>query len=97
MNDAREEEPVDELDERFRAVLRAHNAEFCPDCGRHLNRMDAAWNEAATEEGTPYSMLEVICAACSAEIACVRSWHPWIDTFEKFIEVLKDDWKQNPR
>ena len=87
-----EVEPVGALDEKFREVLRAHGKEFCPDCGRHLNRMDAAWNNGSTEYGTGYSVLEVMCAACSAEIVCVHSWYPHIDDFEEFIEVLEKDW-----
>jgi len=85
-------EPIDALDEKFREVLRAHGKEFCPDCGRHLTRMDAAWNNGETDAGTGHCVLEVICAACSCEIACVHSWYPSIDHFEEFIEVLENEW-----
>lgn len=76
-------------DETFKRILTDHGSEKCWSCGRELDRGDVAWNNASTEAGTPFAVLEIICQACDSEVMRCQTWWPAIDDFEEFVEVLE--------
>ena len=79
---------------RFGELLAERGMERCPTCGRRIDRGDVAWTNGATEYGTPWSMVQIICQQCDTEIAHVLSWWPEIDDFPEAVEWVLDskDW-----
>ena len=64
---------------------------MCPKCGAWIDRGFVRWNSRSTEAGTGYSVLDVECEACAAEIAHATSWYSEISGFGQFVMVLADD------
>lgn len=91
MYPAREPKVVIPLDVRLKAVLRAHDAEFC-ECGHEIGFGDIAWNNGCTEYGTGYSTVEIQCEGCQREIAHIDSWYPEICDQDELLGVLERDW-----
>jgi hypothetical protein len=83
----------DALDTRLSAVMEAHGASLCRHCGRALDRGDLAWNGGQTEAGTQWSVVEIICQACSQEAARVSSWYAPCDDLDEAIGILERDWE----
>ncbi|MBD1379145.1 hypothetical protein [Metabacillus arenae] len=81
------------VDIEFSKVLKKYNKHICPNCKRGIDRGDVQWNNATTEYGTGYSVLEIICEKCYTEIVYLHSWYPTIDTFDEFVEVLDNELK----
>lgn len=86
-------ETEEELDLRFQAILQEHDAVTCPRCATPVDRGCVAWNNASTEYGTGYCVVEIACQACDTEIATVRSWYPEISDFRDVCYVLEKDWE----
>ncbi len=85
----------EELDRRLARILADHDVTTCPTCGRTLDRGDLAWNEGATDSGTPYGFCEILCLACGDEIAVI-GWWGGCDSFEEVLDrldVSREEWR----
>lgn len=80
--------------ERLKKILREHDAEVCPNCGHEIGFGDLAWNEARSEAGTPYTVIEIQCINCQTEIVQIMSWFPTADYPEELLNILETDWKR---
>jgi len=75
----------------LRELLKERGVSPCAVCGRELDMGDVAWNNAATEAGTGFTIVEIICQGCDTEAAKINSWYPGIDTFDELVYVIKTD------
>lgn len=82
---------ITDEDISFKNILKIHDKECCQ-CGRELDRGDCSWNNAGTDAGTPYCVLNVICQQCDTEIVHVFSWWPEIEDFSDFVDILERSW-----
>lgn len=76
--------------DRLKSILKIKGYDTCKDCGRKLDQGDVAWNEACTEYGTPFTVIEIQCLKCETEAALVRSWH-WAESLDEVVEILEDE------
>ncbi len=83
---------IDSDDTKLAEILARHNLAICK-CGKQIDRVDVAWNNAETESGTSCCSLEIICQACGDSVLHMNSWWPWIDSFNEFVEVLEGELK----
>lgn len=79
------------LDERFADLLDRHNARICPACGHEIGFGSLAWNNAATEAGTDYTTIEIICDVCQTEIKLLHSWEH-ASTTREVVGALEREW-----
>ncbi len=84
---------VDSDDAKLTEILGSHNLAICK-CGKQIDRVDVAWNNADTSAGTPCCSLEIICQACGDSILHMNSWYPEIESFNEFVEVLESELKE---
>jgi transcriptional regulator with XRE-family HTH domain len=75
---------------KFSEVLKKYNKDKCPNCNKLIDRGDVQWNNANNENGTGYSVLEIICERCFTEIVYLQSWS-YIDDFDAFVEILESE------
>ena len=74
---------------RLKEILKSKNLTHCK-CGREIDRGDCSWNIGSTEAGTEYAVLNIICEKCCENLFYETTWYPGIDTFEEFLNELKD-------
>ena len=74
---------------KLRSALKELGKENCPNCKREIGLIDAAWNEASTEYGTEYSVMQITCQACDTEVWHKETWAA-IESIEDFIEELHE-------
>lgn len=79
------------IDNKFSKILKSKGLDKCSDCGKVIDRGDAAWNNASTEAGTGYSVLIIQCQRCESEVYRTASWYPSIVDFEEFVNTLADE------
>jgi hypothetical protein len=77
---------------RLTAILQKHGVAQCPDCDKPIGLGDVAWNTGGTEEGTEYSVIEIQCVGCDAEILNHHSWYAPIDDIDEILHVLESEW-----
>lgn len=80
-----------EIDRRIQEILEERGYAACPECGRHLDRGDIAWNGAITEAGTDHCFVEIQCQQCDAEVVSFYSWYPGIESLDELVYVLDED------
>lgn len=76
---------------RLGAVLALHDTQKC-ECGHKVGWGDIAWNNACTEAGTGYSIVEIQCLSCQKEIAHIDSWRSPIEDKDDLLCVMEEDW-----
>ena len=80
-------------DERLAVILAEHGKTNCPSCGKIIDRGDVAWNNGATEAGTPDTHVTIQCQRCDSGIAAFWSWWPGADDLDDLIENVMKDWR----
>ncbi len=84
---------MDSDDTKLTEILARNNLAICK-CGKQIDRVDVAWNNADTESGTSCCSLEIICQVCGNSILHMNAWYPEIESFNEFVEVLEHELKE---
>lgn len=80
---------MEDEESKLKEALNKLGKSHCGNCQKEIGLIDVSWNNRSTEQGTPYSVMQITCQSCDTEVLHEETWND-IESINDFITSLNE-------